>query len=428
MANYSCVYISDSAYKELLDFNNVNRDTFYVVHYEDILPGVNEPIIDVFLGKHRLSAIINLDTVPSIDIAEYINIDVLKDNLKEISSTIATVDTKKIEETIDELIDTLAKDDIINNQISIPTNIGQSNKLYLYFDKVARKYQMYIFHPVLHKFIPLKLDPISISVSGGGGGHGGTTIIEQHLHIDNAIIVTAQQLNTLDVSGERIDFDLSIMGTAMYGNPDSNVIVQGLICNSFLNTSSEQLYSNFTLQAYYGRTMFNFNIVSYLAEYGYLINDTFKLSDNKIYRKYMYKFFDANSSSETPQPIISLDGYISSAYTGISGIAINVKQINSPDVDPQLFPYGYVDADLMVVGYNGSAFMPSINSENNFNTFLSSNVTDLFDLVNENHYVVKTDYNSLVSSVTFKIPFASLAEYRYSMGLISVSEITEVNS
>ena len=83
MANYSCVYISDSAYKELLDFNNVNRDTFYVVHYEDILPGVNEPIIDVFLGKHRLSAIINLDTVPSIDIAEYINIDVLKDNLKE---------------------------------------------------------------------------------------------------------------------------------------------------------------------------------------------------------------------------------------------------------------------------------------------------------------------------------------------------------
>lgn len=426
--NYSCVYISDTAYKELLDFNNVNRDTFYVVHYEDVIPGVTEPIIDVYLGKHRLSAIINLDTVPSIDIAEYINVDVLKDNLKEISSTVATVDTKKIEETIDELIDSLAKDDIINNQISIPTNIGQSNKLYLYFDKVARKYQMFIFHPTLNKFIPLKLDPISISVSGGGGGgHGGTTVIEQHLHIDNATIITAQQLNTLNVDGERIDFDLSVMGTAIYGSPEANIVVQGLICNSFLNTTNELLYSNFTLQAYYGSTMYNFNAVSYLAEYGYLINDTFKLNDNKIYRRYEFKFFNSETDPSNAQPVISFDSYLSSNYIGTVGIAINVKQINGPMVNAQLFPYGYVDADLMVVGYNGSVFMPSINSESNFTTFLNSNISDLFDLVNDNHYVIKDAYRSLVSSATVKIPFSSLAEYRYNVGLTSVSEITEVN-
>lgn len=427
MADYSCVYITDRAYKELIDFNNVNRDTFYVVHYENILPGVTEPIIDVFLGKQRISAIVNLDNVPSLDIADYINKDVLKDNLKEISTTIAETDASKLEDTIDELIDSLAKDDVINNQISVPTNIGQSNKLYLYFDKVAKKYSMYVFHPILNKFIPLKLDPISIKSSGGGGGGGGgTTIIEQHLHIDNATIITARQLDTLGATGDRIDFDISIMGTAKYGNPDANIVVQGLICNSFLNTTNELLYSNFTLQAYYNNTMYNFDVVSYLAEYGYLINNTFKLKHNKIYRKCVYNLFDADDSSATPTPVVTLNSYFS-GYSNI-GIAITVKQINGPEVDAQLFPYGYVDADLIVTGYNGTTFIPGVNSENNLNTLLTSGIDALFDLVNNTHYVVKDNYSSIISSMTVKIPFASLAEYRYNVGLTEISEITEVNS
>ena len=427
MADYSCVYITDRAYKELIDFNNVNRDTFYVVHYENILPGVTEPIIDVFLGKQRISAIVNLDNIPSLDISDYINKNVLKDNLKEISTTIAETSASKLEDTIDELIDSLAKDDVINNQISVPTNIGQSNKLYLYFDKVAKKYSMYVFHPILNKFIPLKLDPISINNSGGGGGGGGgggTVIIEKHLHIDNAAVVSPNQLSIFDASGEMIDFDISVMGTVRYGNTNSNIIVQGLICNSFLNTVDELLYSNFSLQAYYNDTMYNFNVVSYLDEYGYLINETFKLANSKLYYKYIYNFFNADSNPSTT-PILTLIGYTSYAPTGI---AISVKKINGPEVNSQVFPNGYVDADLMIVSKYSDKFIPTINNESNFNTFLSTDISNLFDLVNDTHYIVKDNYSSLVSSITVKIPFASLAEYRYNVGLTEISEITEVNS
>lgn len=431
--NYSCVYISDRAYKELLDFNNVNSETFYVVHYEDVLPGVSEPIIDVYLGKHRLSAIINLDSIPSIDISRYVNINVLKSNLKEMSKTItpsANIDTNKIEKNIDDMLDTLADSDVINNQSMIPTNIGQSNKLYLYFDKVSRKYQMFVFHPTLNKFIPLKLDPISIKVSGGGGSHsGGGDVIEQHLHIDNAVVITSNQVSTLDVTGESIGFDIDTMSSVRYSSPNSNIVVQGLICNSFANMDSEELYKNFSIQAYYNNTMYNFNIVSYLAEYGYLINDTFKLKDDKRYYKYIYNLFDADDDSANPSPVLTLDGYIDTEHAGSVGMCINVKKINSPEVDSQLFPNGYVDADLLIVSrpyLNGVyKYMTTLNSEANFTTYLSSEFTDLFDELNDNHYVIKTAYEHLISKIEVKLPFKSLAEYRFNIGLTEFTEVTE---
>lgn len=433
--NYSCAYISDRAYKDLLDFNNVNSETFYVVHYEDVLPGVTEPIIDVFLGKHRLSAIINLDAVPAIDISRYINVNVLKDNLKDITRTVvpsATVDIEKIEENIDELIDNLADSDIINTQTMLPTNIGQSNKLYLYFDKVARKYQMYIFHPTLSKFIPLKLDPITIKTSGGGGGpSGGETIVEKHLHIDNAAIITTDQVSALNVQGEDIGFDLDAMASIRYSYPESNIVVQGLICNDFSLTQVEELYKNFSLQVYYNNTMYNFNIVSYLAEYGYLMNSTYKLSDNMIYTKFTYEFFRTDNNAA---PVITLNGYMDKRHATTVGMCINVKTINGPEVDAQLFPYGYVDADLTIVGRSYSnaidnyIYLPNFNSEANFTTYLTQGINNVFDTLNATHYVAKQAYDNTVSKITVKIPFASLTEYRFNVGLTELSEITEVNS
>ena len=73
------------------------------------------------------------------------------------------------------------------------------------------------------------------------------------------------------------------MASIRYSYPESNIVVQGLICNDFSLTQVEELYKNFSLQVYYNNTMYNFNIVSYLAEYGYLMNSTYKLSDNIIY-------------------------------------------------------------------------------------------------------------------------------------------------
>ena len=132
-SNYKCVYISNSAFKRLLDINNTNNETFYIVHYDDLIPGVNEPIIDVFLGKNRLSSIINLDTLPDLDLAPYLNANAIKDSINSIFSDLGEFDSVEeykslladLETTLENTVDNLASIEPINSGVHFYLSLSE---------------------------------------------------------------------------------------------------------------------------------------------------------------------------------------------------------------------------------------------------------------------------------------------------------------
>lgn len=446
-SNYKCVYISNSAFKRLLDINNTNNETFYIVHYDDLIPGVNEPIIDVFLGKNRLSSIINLDTLPDLDLAPYLNANAIKDSINSIFSDLGEFDSVEeykslladLETTLENTVDNLASIEPINDQSTIPTSIGQANKLYLYFDKPTSKYKVFIFHPRLQRFIPLKLDG-NIRESAGAT-RPTTTITTQNLYMETAAVITTQAVSNLNITGDIYTVDMASMSTICYGSPRNNFIVQGKYCfwgfdqirnfenNYNRNTWLHITYNNCNIRFYYNNAFINAKFKSFyteLARYRFLGTSSYHTVTNMSNYLVMCtknKFLDVDNDNAE---IVTLtkDCYAnptrpistSSTTLGTFGLTIIAESIEGPDVEPLLFPNGYVNAKL----YNTINGKPGFTTKELFlDTFTNISLDDM-----ESSYY-DTQNIAFDSYLTVKLPFASLAEYYYAKNITEINEVEE---
>lgn len=442
-SNYKCVYISNSAFKRLLDINNIDSETFYIIHYDDLIPGVNEPILDVFLGKNRLSAIVNLDTLPDLDLAPYLNANTIKNNISSIFSNIGEFDNIEdykslltdLETTLKTSVDDLVANEPINDQSTIPTSIGQSNKLYLYFDKPTSKYKMFIFHPRLHRFIPLKLDG-NVRESTGPT-RPTTTITTQNLYIETAAIVTTSAVSNLNITGDTYTVDMSSMSTICYGSPRNNFIVQGKYCfwgfdqirnfneNFDRNTWLHITYNNCNIRFYYNNTFINAKFKSFyteLSRFRFTATPTGHTEDytyNQLLMCTKNKFLDTdNNEAEILE--LTKDNYASpsrpistsSSTLGTFGLTIIAESIVAPEVEPLLFPNGYVNAKL----YNTVNGKPGFTTKATFLEYNSTNNIDYYDTEN-------IPYDSYIS---VKLPFNSLAEYYYAKNITEINEVEEL--
>lgn len=442
-SNYKCEYISNIAFKRLLDINNIDNETFYIIHYDDLIPGVNEPILDVFLGKNRLSAIVNLDTLPDLDLAPYLNANTIKNNISSIFSNIGEFDNTEdykslltdLETTLKTTVDDLVANEPINDQSTIPTSIGQSNKLYLYFDKPTSKYKMFIFHPRLHRFIPLKLDG-NVRESTGPT-RPTTTITTQNLYIETAAIVTTSAVSNLNITGDTYTVDMSSMSTICYGSPRNNFIVQGKYCfwgfdqirnfneNFDRNTWLHITYNNCNIRFYYNNTFINAKFKSFYTELGrfrFTATPTGHTEDytyNQLLMCTKNKFLDTdNNNVEILE--LTKDNYASpsrpistsSSTLGTFGLTIIVESIVAPEVEPLLFPNGYVNAKL----YNTINGKPGFTTKATFLEYNSTNNIDYYDTEN-------IPYDSYIS---VKLPFNSLAEYYYAKNITEINEVEEL--
>ena len=442
-SNYKCVYISNSAFKRLLDINNIDNETFYIIHYDDLIPGVNEPILDVFLGKNRLSAIVNLDTLPDLDLAPYLNANTIKNNISSIFSNIGEFDNIEdykslltdLETTLKTSVDDLVANEPINDQSTIPTSIGQSNKLYLYFDKPTSKYKMFIFHPRLHRFIPLKLDG-NVRESTGPT-RPTTTITTQNLYIETAAIVTTSAVSNLNITGDTYTVDMSSMSTICYGSPRNNFIVQGKYCfwgfdqirnfneNFDRNTWLHITYNNCNIRFYYNNTFINAKFKSFyteLSRFRFTATPTGHTEDytyNQLLMCTKNKFLDTdNNEAEILE--LTKDNYASpsrpistsSSTLGTFGLTIIAESIVAPEVEPLLFPNGYVNAKL----YNTVNGKPGFTTKSTFLEYNSTNNIDYYDTEN-------IPYDSYIS---VKLPFNSLAEYYYAKNITEINEVEEL--
>lgn len=442
-SNYKCVYISNSAFKRLLDINNIDNETFYIIHYDDLIPGVNEPILDVFLGKNRLSAIVNLDTLPDLDLAPYLNANTIKNNISSIFSDIGEFDNIEdykslltdLETTLKTTVDDLVANEPINDQSTIPTSIGQSNKLYLYFDKPTSKYKMFIFHPRLHRFIPLKLDG-NVRESTGPT-RPTTTITTQNLYIETAAIVTTTAVSNLNITGDTYTVDMASMSTICYGSPRNNFIVQGKYCfwgfdqirnineNFDRNAWLHITYNNCNIRFYYNNTFINAKFKSFyteLSRFRFTATPTGHTEDytyNQLLMCTKNKFLDTDNNDDEILELTK-DSYASpsrpistsSDTLGTFGLTIIAESIVAPEVEPLLFPNGYVNAKL----YNTINGKPGFTTKTTFLEYNSTNNIDYYDTEN-------IPYDSYIS---VKLPFNSLAEYYYAKNITEINEVEEL--
>lgn len=419
-----CRYVSDTTYQELIDTNTTTSDCIYIVHYDNVPDEIatdNVPVLEVFIGNNRISSVINLDTLPPIDDTQYINVTSLRDGLQNLYDSLDdTVEKTYIEDKLNETVDELENADPINTS-AIPSNLGISNKLYLYFDATSNKYEMFIFHPKLKRFIPLKLTPAE-EVTPTPTPPTPPTPSTTTLKLEHSVIVTTQQSSALNIVGEQYLFDLASMSTIKFGEPGNNIIVQGKIAfwsfddiNTYIEEESETCkfitYNNCDLD-------FTVNNVAYETTY----HSDFEILEFKTYIvsgsertsyfvKTNNKFNDRNTTlalSDLNKDCWCLPNRTSHNLNdeivgyGTYGFTIIVQSVVSPESDPTNFPYGYINGKI----YFTVTGKPGCTDLDDYISIISGDTTITYD-----------------SYIEAKIPFASLTEYYYAISVTTKDEV-----
>lgn len=426
-------YISSYDYQDLIDNNETVDDCLYIVHYDDLPSEIaDSPVLETFMGQTRISAVINLDTLPTIDSTRYINSTSLKDELQSLYDTLGETVTKEyIETKLNETVDDLEDADPINTS-AIPTNLGISNKLYLYFDRTSSQYEMFIFHPKLKRFIPLKLREAKSSDEPTPTPPTPTPSTTK-LILEHSSIVTTPQVSDLKISGETYFVDISSMSTIKFGQPGNSIIVQGKVAfwnfniiedyirQAYESTESVRLldyitYNNCDIKFNYNNTDYDTKFVADFEEacFKETINSTPEDPQYLYMMNTMNKFYNRNddtiisdltkNSWSAPWPTSydygNLYGY------GALGLTIIVESIFGPNSDPTNYPYGYITGRIYftITGRPGC--------------------TNYQDYIAIKGGITGKTYDSYLP---VKIPFASLAEYYFSASINIKSDVVIIN-
>jgi len=430
-------YITPDAFQTLLDDNTVNQNCVYIVHYNDLPTEISEtPVLEVFIGSSRVSSIINLDTLPEIFDTKYINSSILKERVEEIIA--ASTDKNDLAEKLNNLIIELEALEPSNNSTSIPTNLGLSNKLYLYFNRGGGtelpSYEMFVFNSQLRRFIPLRLIPADSGTPTPTPPPTPTpTTKTTKLILEYSSIITQPQVSQLNITGQEFYFDLQSMTTIKYGRPGNNIFVQGKMAfwsfddiaryieqesptcdfitynNCFLNFSMEgnlyttYFHSDFNTLEYKTYTDHDvekedFFIKTVNKYYTYTVSGSSITIDSEITNLTKDCWDMPNNTSWTNNN--NMSGY------GIYGITILINSVKSPGEDPTRFPYGYVIGRIYntITGKRGC-----------------TDIDDYIDLITGDTSI---EYDSYLYA---KIPFASLNEYYYAMSILTKSEVVIID-
>ena len=427
-------YISSYDYQDLIDNNETVDDCLYIVHYDDLPSEIaDSPVLETFMGQTRISAVINLDTLPTIDSTRYINSTSLKDELQSLYDTLGETVTKEyIETKLNETVDDLEDADPINTS-AIPTNLGISNKLYLYFDRTSSQYEMFIFHPKLKRFIPLKLREAKSSDDPTPTPPPTPTPSTTKLILEHSSIVTTPQVSDLKISGETYFVDIGSMSTIKFGQPGNSIIVQGKV--AFWNFdiiedyirqsySSEEpvtvldyiTYNRCNIKFNYNNTDYDTKFVGDFEEacykeysdgtsedpqYLYMINTL-----NKFYNRTDDTIISDLTKNSWVAPWNTSYNYSKLSGYGALGLTIIVESIFGPNSDPTNYPYGYITGRIYftITGRPGC--------------------TNYQDYIAIKEAITGKTYDSYLP---VKIPFASLAEYYFSASINIKSDVVIIN-
>ena len=422
-------YITPEAFQDLLDNNTVDQNCVYIVHYDvNTLPAglSSDPILEVFIGSNRVSAIINLNNLPPIFDTKYINSDILSDRVADDISLSTTKEEliNRINATIEELGDA---DFTSTTYPTLPSNLGLSNKLYLYFDAESSKYVMYIMHPQLKKLIPLKLIPDKGSTPTPTPPPTPTPT-ENVLKLQYSTIVSLSQSAQIHASNQTYYIDMGTMSRINFSAPTSNFIVQGKMAFWSFNDIEQYIanndpalpyvtynncyinltYNNVVYNAYFHSDFELLEYITYTDEHQTEREDFFIKTSNKYLDVSTEQVISTLSKNCWVKPnrtswgtyLNELEGY------GTYGFTIIANSIVSPEVDPTHFPYGYVNGRIYntITGKRGC-----------------TNIDDYIDLITGDTSVV---YDSYIDA---KIPFASLAEYYLSKSITTKSDVVIEN-
>lgn len=416
-------YISPAAFQELLDSGSVNPNCVYIVHYNDLPTEISEtPILEVFIGSSRVSSIINLNNLPEIFSTKYINSTTLTERVEQIIEI--SVDKDDLANRLTNLITELENLDFSNNSTQIPSNLGLSNKLYLYFNAESSMYEMFIFHPQLKRFIPLRLIPAKSSPSPTPTPTPTPTTTK--LILEYSTIITQPQVSQLHVSGETYLFDLQSMSTINFGRPGNNIFVQGKMAFWSFADIEQYIQDQSPTCAYITYNNCNINFTIGNTNYNTLFHSDFDTLEYKTYtdsgvqkEAFFIKTVNKYLDSSTSQEIVALtkdcwnkpnttnwsSSYALNGY-GTYGLTILVSSIISPESDPTNFPNGYVNGRIYntITGKRGC-----------------TDIDDYIDLITGDTSVIYDSY------IECKIPFASLNEYYFSKALCTKSEVVIEN-
>lgn len=421
-------YITPEAFQELLDNNTVDQNCVYIVHYDvNTLPAglSSDPILEVFIGSNRVSAIINLNNLPPIFDTKYINSDILSDRVADDISLSTTKEelVDRINATIEELGDA---DFTSATCPTLPSNLGLSNKLYLYFDAESSKYVMYIMHPQLKKLIPLKLKPAEGDTPTPTPPTPPTPSTTK-LTLEYSAVIPATQASTLNIVGETLMFDLDSMSTIKFGQPGNPIVVQGKFAfwtfdeiEEYIRTSDEICrfitYNNCDLKFYYNNTLYDTTFLSdfmsleyktYINAQSQTVTNFFITTNNVFYQRGTAIPYNELSTLSVVKPGTTSWIDLQDSGYGTFGFTILAQSVQSPSVDPTNCPYGFVNAKLYftITGQRGCTTIENCIRKLNGDT--------------------SVEYDSYLD---VKIPFTNINEYYFSKSIITTSEVVINNA